>query len=50
VWQNRNACTVLLVMQISTTTMESSMEISQKIRDRKKKKKKKKKTRDRNAI
>jgi hypothetical protein len=29
-WQNRNAYTLLVGMQISTTTMESSMEIPQK--------------------
>jgi hypothetical protein len=33
-WWNRNPYTVLVGMQISTTTMESSMEIPQKANDR----------------
>jgi hypothetical protein len=33
-WQNMNLCTLLVGMQISTTTMESSMEIPQKAKDR----------------
>jgi hypothetical protein len=33
-WQNRNPYTLLVGMQISTATMESSMEIPQKTRDR----------------
>jgi hypothetical protein len=32
-WQNRNLYTLLVGMQIITTTMESSMEIPQKTRD-----------------
>jgi hypothetical protein len=33
-WQNRNPYTLLVGIQISTTTMESSTEIPQKTRDR----------------
>jgi hypothetical protein len=33
-WQNRNRYTLLVGMQISTTTMESRLEISQKTRER----------------
>jgi hypothetical protein len=33
-WQNRNPYKLLVGMQISTTTMESSMEITQKAEDR----------------
>jgi hypothetical protein len=33
-WQNRNLYTLLVGMQVSTTAMESSMEIPQKTRDR----------------
>jgi hypothetical protein len=32
-WQNMNPDTLLVVMKISTTTMESSMEIPQKTKD-----------------
>jgi hypothetical protein len=32
-WQNRNSYTLLVGMQVSKTTMESSMEIPQKTRD-----------------
>jgi hypothetical protein len=33
-WQNRHPYTLLMGMQISTTIMESSMEISQKAKDK----------------
>jgi hypothetical protein len=33
-WQNRNPYTLLVGMQIGTTTMESSMETPQKAKDR----------------
>jgi hypothetical protein len=33
-WSDRNHYTLLVGMQINTTTMESSMEISQNTRDR----------------
>jgi hypothetical protein len=33
-WQNRNLYTLLVGMQINTTSMESSMEIPQKTKDR----------------
>jgi hypothetical protein len=34
VWRNRNPYTLLVGMQVSMTTMESSVEIPQKTRDR----------------
>jgi hypothetical protein len=34
IWGNRNPYTLLLGMQINTTTMESSMETPQKANDR----------------
>jgi hypothetical protein len=34
IWGNRNSYILLVKMQVSTTTMESSMEIPQKTGDR----------------